>query len=110
VKDIRLFGSVLWLYHTTTRRAIPSQRRVDYCSSTPHARFDPYGFGRAVSGTCTAFHAGITVFNLSMSIVHAEDTMRTDDRTHLAAHTFILKELQGNHILKIDQLTHFFLI
>lgn len=60
----------------------------------------------AVPGTGPAFHARVTVFNPGVSVVHAENSMGTNNEAHAAAYAFFLVKLQSNHVLEIDESSH----
>jgi hypothetical protein len=70
------------------------------------------GFCWTVPGTGPAFHAGITVFNPGMPVVHTQDRMRANKETQAAARAFSLVEGQRSYIQQINEFTHinFFLV
>jgi hypothetical protein len=75
---------------------------IDDGRCTTHTGLDGNGLGRAILGAGAAFHAGVFLFNLCVSVVHGQDGMGTDHEAHSASNTFFLIKLQCNHILQID--------
>lgn len=78
---------------TTARSAVAPQRRVDDSRCAAHACIHRDRFRWTVSGASPAFHAGVSLFNLGIAVVHTENGMGTNDKAHAAPNAFFLIKL-----------------
>ncbi len=70
------------------------------------SRVDPNGVDRAVSGTGSAFHAGISVDDGGLLMLYGEHLMRADLKASAAADADSFTKFQGCNILQVSETLH----
>jgi hypothetical protein len=89
--------------NTAARRAVATEQTVDDGSGAADTCLHPDGLRWAVLSAGSTLHAGVTMIDLSLTVIQSEYPVGANQGAHAAADASLHIKLQSDHVLKIDK-------